>query len=427
MTNEICPNESVELNEYKIISKYFKSKDDDDAYSLLFLPTPESFEIICKSHLVKDVINFNRKKYESFFSKIGEENPDDAKFAFNLDKIDYIINKDILVFILIFLGAINSINTIYDILDDDEVDMPLNDAYFDNSSNYLQYIYSIIDFLRKNEKFYIPYGQMSLFFKSLDELGFHIEPDDKNVLYRTVKDSFFLMEKNKILILVAPSNNFWIKSAKSNINDQYYDIKLNNYNNIYYNKKFIKKFMSKVTKHPRCNFGLISSMTHRNLKNCWEALEKQFSQDCPKKIILIDQKDHEQVMLDPNMKKMSFFRSMKKIMELLKKEKAKELKTPLKKNEKDEDSIDTTIEEGDNIECFSEKNIIILESEENKMSPDTKCNSFMMNVFNEKYLESTVKQREANDLEGDEAINFIMNLLENCTDDIREYLNRHKN
>ena len=51
----------------------------------------------------------------------------------------------------------------------------------------------------------------------------------------------------------------------------------------------------------------------------------------------------------------------------------------------------------------------------------------MMNVFNEQYLESNEKQRKDIDLEGDKAINFIMNLLENCTDDIRQYINRNKN
>ena len=61
------------------------------------------------------------------------------------------------------------------------------------------------------------------------------------------------------------------------------------------------------------------------------------------------------------------------------------------------------------------------------MGSDTKANSFMMNVFNEQYLESNEKQRKVIDLEGDKAINFIMNLLENCTDDIREYINRYKN
>ena len=427
MSNETKQEELVELKEYKIISKYFKNKDgDNDINSLIYLPTPESLEKLSNSHLVKDVMNFDLKIYESFFTPIIDENDDNTVIAFNLDKIDYIMNRDILSFLLSFIGAINSINTIYDIYDEDGTDLPPSDIYIDNSPNYLQYIYSIIDFFRKNEKFYIPYRYMKLFFKILNELGFHIEINDKNILYRTIKDSFFLMEKNKILILVAPSNNFWVKSQKSSINDINYDIKLNNYNNIFYNKNFIKKFMSKIAKHPRCNFGIISSMTYRNLKNCWEGLEKQFSEDCPKKIVIVDQNDHEQVMMDPDKKKMSFFRSMKKILDLLKREKEKVLRNAMKKKGKDGESKDTDVEEGNNIQYFNEKNIIILESEEDKIGQDTKCNSYMMNVFDERYLESNEKQRDAIDLEGDKGINFIINLLENCTDDIRDYINRNK-
>ncbi len=427
MSNETKQEELVELKEYKIISKYFKNKDgDNDINSLIYLPTPESLEKLSNSHLVKDVMNFDLKIYESFFTPIIDENDDNTVIAFNLDKIDYIMNRDILSFLLSFIGAINSINTIYDIYDEDGTDLPPSDIYIDNSPNYLQYIYSIIDFFRKNEKFYIPYRYMTLFFKILNELGFHIEINDKNILYRTIKDSFFLMEKNKILILVAPSNNFWVKSQKSSINDINYDIKLNNYNNIFYNKNFIKKFMSKIAKHPRCNFGIISSMTYRNLKNCWEGLEKQFSEDCPKKIVIVDQNDHEQVMMDPDKKKMSFFRSMKKILDLLKREKEKVLRNAMKKKGKDGESKDTDVEEGNNIQYFNEKNIIILESEEDKIGQDTKCNSYMMNVFDERYLESNEKQRDAIDLEGDKGINFIINLLENCTDDIRDYINRNK-
>ena len=185
--------------------------------------------------------------------------------------------------------------------------------------------------------------------------------------------------------------------------------------------------MSKIARHPRCNLGIISSMNYRNLKHCWEALEKQFSQDCPKKVIVIDQNDHEQIMLDPNKKKMSYFRNMKKIIGHLKRLKEKEIKTQIKKKVIGEDTQDTVAEEENDIECFNEKNIIILESEEDKAGPDTKSNSYMMNVFNEQYLESNEKQRKDIDLEGDKAINFIMNLLENCTDDIRQYINRNKN
>ena len=58
---------------------------------------------------------------------------------------------------------------------------------------------------------------------------------------------------------------------------------LNNYNNIFYNKIFIENFLKKITKYPICTFGLICSMNKKNLKNCMDGLEKQYSVDCPKK------------------------------------------------------------------------------------------------------------------------------------------------
>jgi hypothetical protein len=261
---------------------------------------------------------------------------------------------------------------------------------------------------------------MEQLFKSLDELGINIPREDKNILYRNIKDSFFMMEKNKILVIIAPSNNFWIKSEKNSINDQNYDIKLNNYSNIFYHKKFIQKFLSKITKHPRCSFGLISSMTYKNLKNCWEALERQFSPVCPKKVTFFAQKEHDQIMVDPKKKKIRFFRSIDKIIQHLKKEKERDLK------EKCRNKTDDANENNENVEYFNRKNIIILESEGDKASENTKYNSLFLNVFNEHYLESNEKERMVDDLEADKAINYLLNLLENCTDDVRGYLSNNK-
>ena len=173
--------------------------------------------------------------------------------------------------------------------------------------------------------------------------------------------------------------------------------------------------MKKIAKHPRCCFGIISSMTYRNLKNCWDGLEKQFTNECPKNVIFIEQNDHEKIQLDPKSKKLSFFRSMKKIIEHLSAEKKKELK---KKNYDDESE--------NNFQCFNEKNILIVESEEDKIGEDNKNNSIFVSVFSEKYLESDEQKKLAIDLEGDKSIKYIYKLLETCNDDIREYINRNK-
>ena len=405
-------NPNVELKEYIIVSKYLKN-DDDEEQQIIQLPTPESLEKLCSPQLVKDILSFDVKKFKSFLETKKEGNSDKEKTILNLDKISFIKNQNLISYILIFIGGINSINSIYDFFDE-SVRNPSEECYIENSDNYLLYLNSIIDFLKLSEKVSVPFAEMDYFFKILEELGIKIPKDDKNILYRSIKDSFLSMEKNKILIFIAPSNNFWIKSEKNVINDQNYDIKLNNYNKIFYNKKFIKKFLEKITKHPRCSFGLLSSMSYKNLKNCWDGLEKQFNNDCPKNIIFIDQKDHDEV-LEPNSKKKKFYRNMEKIIEHLKKEKN------IKNKNRDKDE-----EEEENVENFNEKNILILESEEDKMVDETKSNSVYMNLFNEDYLAKNEQEKEAIDLEGDKIINYVIKLLENCTDDIRDYLNLNK-
>ena len=411
--NLIKGNPDVELKKCKIISQFYEKNDEDETAKEIDLPTPESLEKLCSPPMIKDLVTFDLQKFKSFFEEQKEENTDNVISVLNLDKISSIKNGDILPFVIIFIGGINSTTDIYTYFDE-TVKNPSEECYVDNSFSYLEYLNSFIDYLKNSENISIAINQMELLFNTLDELGVNIHRNDKNVLYRNIKDSFFSMEKNKILVILAPSNNFWIKSPKSTINEQNYDIKLNNYNNIFYHKKFIKKFLEKVTKHPRCVFGLICSMSFKNLKNCWDGLEKQFSDICPKKVIFFDQKDHEEIMIDPNKKKPQFFRKMQKILEHLKKDKEQNNKN------KDKDQ-----EGGDNVEYFNEKNIIILESEEDKME-DTKNNSVYVNLFSEEYLEKDKQGQEAEDINGDRAINYIKKLLENCCDDIRDYISKHK-
>ena len=408
---EIKTNPDVDLKECKVFSQFYEKNDDDEKAKEMDLPTPESLEKLCSPQVVKDCVTFDIKKYKSFFVKQKEEYSENEITILNLDKISSIKNGEVLPYVLIFLGGINSATDIYTFFDE-AVKNPSEECFFDNSLNYLEYLNSIIDFLKNTEKLAIEFSQMEFLFKALDELGINIHRDEKNVLYRSIKDSFLSMDKNKILVIIAPSNNFWIKSKSYTINGQNYDIKLNNYSNIFYNKKFIQKFLEKVTIHPRCAFGLLCSMSYKNMKNCWDGLEKQFSNICPKKVLFFDQKDHDEIK-EPQQKP-SFYRNMSKIIEHLKKEK----NTNNKNKEKDE-------EEGGNVEYFNEKNIIILESEEEKMG-DIKNNAIYVQLFSEQYLEFDTQQKTDIDIKGDKVIDYLIKLLETCSDDIRDYINRNK-
>ena len=393
---EVNNNPEVILKKYEIITNYLEK--DDDKEKQFDLPTPQSIQKLCEPQIVKDLLTFDIDKYSSCFE--GDK--------LNLNKIESIQDAEMTKFLLMFLGYINSKNDIYSLYDDDSMHNPDEKSYIDNSSNYLVYLNMCIDYLKQNDKFLNTLTDIDILLKILSDVGITIQKDDKNDLFTKIKKDLFLSnENNKILILLAPSNNFWIKSEKTVINDINYDKKLNNYSNIFYNKKFIKKFLEQVVSNPRCNFGLISSMTYKNLKACWEALGKidnEINELYPKNITYIDQNLHDQGQEDPKNKKKSFFRNMNKIIEYLKKD---------KKNKNNDQ---------DNTGYFKETNILILESELDKMTDTTRYNTIRLNIFNEEFLQKDEKGKTAIELETDKFIQYLVKLLNNCDQDIRAYI-----
>ena len=393
---EVNNNPDVILKKYEIITNYLEK--DDEKEKQFDLPTPESIQKLCEPQIVKDLLIFDIVKYASCFE--GDK--------LNMNKIESIKDAEMTKFLLMFLGYINSKNDIYSLYDDDSMHNPDEKSYIDNSSNYLVYLNMCIDYLKQNDKFLNTLTDIDILLKILSDVGITIQKEDKNDLFTKIKKDLFLSnENNKILILLAPSNNFWIKSEKTVINDINYDKKLNNYSNIFYNKKFIKKFLEQVVSNPRCNFGLISSMTYKNLKACWEALGKidnEINELYPKNITYIDQNLHDQGQEDPKNKKKSFFRNMNKIIEYLKKD---------KKNKNNDQ---------DNTGYFKETNILILESELDKMTDTTRYNTIRLNIFNEEFLQKDEKGKTAIELETDKFIQYLVKLLNNCDQDIRAYI-----
>ena len=395
---EINNNEDIKLKEYKIISTYFedleeeKSYEDDNKSKDFYLPTPETFKKMCDYKLVKDFINFDFDKYKSYFNENNNNNTIENK-VINLDKIPFIKNYNIVSYLLIFLGGINSINSIYDFFDD-SVLMPNDECLIDNNNNYIDYLNYILDYLKneeQNKNVYFDFSDLELLLKSLYEFGINIIKSDKNILYRNIKDSFFSMKNNKILILIAPSNNFWIKSDKNQIGDRVYDKQLNTKVNIFYNNNFIKKFFSTIGKHSRCKIGLISSMCRHNVQSCYDGLNILFNQKNMEDPIIISQENHDK---DDE----TFFkRNMKKIIDYL---------------------------NHNNYDYFNITNIIILESEKNKAGYNTKSNSIFVNLFNEEIIESS-EMKEKIKIKEDKVIKYIIDLLENCSDDIRDYINKN--
>ena len=391
----------IELIEYAVISKYFD--EDNENIQLIYLPTPETIQKLINSKLVLDLIKYDINKYKLLFKNTIKENNDEESYSedkiyLDLDKISQIQDITMISIILVFLGGINSQNDIYGIFPNETPQIPDEDCYIDKAPNYLYYVYNFVQYL-KHQQISFPFSDLHLLFKSLEEIGFTIPINNKNVLYRSIKDSFMSLIDNKILVIIAPSNNFWVKSEKTVINGVNYDKKLNNYCNIFYNKRFIKKFLIKIGKHPRCNLCLMSSMTYKNLKAAIDGLDVQFNELLPKKYAIISQNEHD-IIIPSNKKEMPiFFRNIFKIIQHLKQ-----------------------VEKWD---YFDEKNIVILEGDKNKIGESTESNTIISSLFSEEYLESDIKKKYAIEQEGEKIINYVINLLENCPNDVRDYLSHN--
>ena len=395
---------NIELIEYSVISKYFDEETEN--IQLINLPSPESIQKLINSKLIQNLMTYDIEKYKSLFKNIGEyENNKEyenslleEKIYLDLNQITSIQDIKMLSIILVFLGGINSQNDIYSIFPNETPQNPSEECFIDKIPNYLSYVYNFVRYIRR-QQISFPFSDLNLLFKSLSEMGFTIPINNKNVLYRTIKDSFMSLLENKILIILAPSNNFWIKSEKSIINGVNYDKKLNNYCNIFYNQKFIKKFLLKIGKHPRCNLCLMSSMTSKNLRAAIDGLDIQFSEILPKKYGIISQNDHD-IIIPTNKKEMPiFFRNINKIIQHLKQ-----------------------VEKWD---YFDEKNIVILEGDKNKIGESTESNTIVSSYFNENYLESDNKKKYDIEKSHDEIINYVYDLLENCPNDVRDYISHN--
>ena len=308
--------------------------------------------------------------------------------------------------ILFFLGAINIENDIYEFdqveEEEDEIKEPIpEENLFENSQNYIEYLQNNINLLTKN----IAFMDIDLTIKSLEEIGLKIVPENSNTLYRQIKDKVMSLPENKILVLITPSNNFYVKTEKNSINGINYDFKINNITKLFLNSEFIKKFILKISNHPRCHFGLLSSMLQKNLKTANSGMSTMFNTIYPRHISLIDQRSHDGIDLDKKGVVPKFFRNLELIL--------KHIKTK------------------DKLYCFNKTNVLIIESKdfkikEEKKPESTKLNSINISVINEELLKKpSLERKRLIEEKGERLINYVYDLLENCPNDVRDYLQNH--
>ena len=386
-------NFTPDLKEYIIRSRI----SEDKKY---FMPTMENLLELFNLNVIHGQIEYDMEKYKSFFKKENEEN------ILDLTNIQHILNNKILNSILFFLGAINIENDIYEFdqveEEEDEIKEPIpEENLFENSQNYIEYLQNNINLLTKN----IAFMDIDLTIKSLEEIGLKIVPENSNTLYRQIKDKVMSLPENKILVLITPSNNFYVKTEKNSINGINYDFKINNITKLFLNSEFIKKFILKISNHPRCHFGLLSSMLQKNLKTANSGMSTMFNTIYPRHISLIDQRSHDGIDLDKKGVVPKFFRNMELIL--------KHIKTK------------------DKLYCFNKTNVLIIESKdfkikEEKKPESTKLNSINISVINEELLKKpSLERKRLIEEKGERLINYVYDLLENCPNDVRDYLQNH--
>jgi len=387
-------NFTPDLKEYIIRSRI----SEDKKY---FLPTPENLLELFNLIVIQGQIEYDIEKYKSFFKIENEEN------ILDLTNIQTILNNKILNSILFFLGAINFENDIYEFdsveeEEEEEIKSPvLVENLFENSQNYMQYLQNNINLLTRN----IAFMDIDLTIKSLEEIGLKILQENNNTLYRQIKDKVMSLPENKILVLITPSNNFYVKTEKNSINGINYDFKINNITKLFLNNEFIMEFIKKISNHPRCHFGLLSSMIQKNLKTANSGMSTMFNTIYPRHISLIDQRSHDGIDLDKKGVVPKFFRNLELIL--------KHVKTK------------------DKLYCFNKTNVLIIESKDFKVKgeekPDsTKLNSLNVSVIDEELLRKPNAERKKIIKEkGEKLINYVYDLLENCPNDVRDYLVNH--
>ena len=380
---------SPDLKEYLIKSKI---SSDEKKY---YLPTPKNLNTLFQLNIIKNQCFFDLEKYKMFVKIENEEN------VLDFSDVHHIQNSKILNSVLFFLGAINLENDIYDFDDEEEEENELRapipeENLYENSDNYTQYLQNNLSILTRD----IAFIDLDEVIKSLEEIGMRIVVDNKNTLYRQIKDNVMSSPENKIMVLITPSNNFYVKTEKNSINGINYDFKINNITKLFLNNDFIQKFIKKIANHPRCHFGLLSSMITKNLKTANSGILTQFNNIYPKNYSLIDQKSHDGEDVGKKGVIPKFYRNLNMIM--------------------------SHVKNKDKLYCYNETNILILDSKDYKISETTKPNTINVSVFNEELLRTPYpdKNRVLNE-KGDKLINYVYELLENCPNDVRDYISLH--
>jgi len=356
--------------------------------------------------LLKDKKFFSENEENSNFTaveyfKLDQEKLESLSYQLNNNHvIDFSENnfiQDIFIMksLVAFFGSINKQNVaskFYHRCEDNSSNSLKESQYFENCSNYENYIENNIEIIF--EKFKI--RDLQIFVNCLRNYGIDLNVDvkdsetkEQNLLYNRIRS--FVMQNNKILVTITPSNNFWIKTEKVTIGSTNYDKKINNFNFVFYNWKFIKKFYSRIAKHPRCQVGYLNSMIKKNLEQCIDCV-KIMIPNFENNFLMFDQSVHNNTNENQSAKP-NFVRNLEKMISACKTK---------------------------NFE-FNETNILVLESEKEK-ADSIKSNMIELNIYSEEFIIFNEDEKKIFEEKIDKVLDYLEKLLNECDCDIREYL-----
>jgi hypothetical protein len=362
----------------------------------VFLPVNNILDFITQDQMFsKDDLSkteiIDIEKLSSVLKLNSKEESKESKNVIDLKSNKHIKNNSIMKALICFFGSINSKNDFTKYTSDYNSNLPL-DHYINYHSSYSKYLLNNLSVIFDEFKL----KDMHNFLLAVKECGINLIDNPTFFLTKEIKNQIF--SKNKILLVIASSNNFWIKSEKMTLGNKNYDKRMNNYSYIFYNWPFIRKFYDKVANHPRCLVGYVCSMISKNLKPCIEAISIDIKNFTP--FLMFDQGCHEEVPQQVNINskppKPIFKRSQEKMIASAKKF-----------------SFD-----------INETNYLVLESEPDK-GDHIKSNMIKLTLMNENFFELSREEILQLEKKYDVILNYTEKLLDTCEDDIRDYLSQN--
>lgn len=272
---------------------------------------------------------------------------------------------------------------------------------YSSSNDYFYYIKDNLDYIFSSFKSV----DLPSFNQLLKEIGIDILSEINKHLYTLIRNHIWNNEK--VLLLLTGNGFTWIRSERTCLMNVFYDKEINKYTKIFWNNKFFKENIEKITNHPKIKLGFISSMIRNNLNTTVDSIclnyHIKFSD-----LLCIDQESHnkDEIVMDKYVsskkkgfrepKKYNYFRSLEMICKY---------------------------------SGFNEGRVLILECERDKSNEFSNCENNSLYTkyhFNENYYYETIENQKQIDEYYSKLIGDVIEMIEECNDDIRIQISKYK-